>query len=1023
MFVAPMKWLLLQNRKTAVDNDDKANLTDDSILEIFEDLAVYPDSNVILTRSFHGDFLELLSVYRPSPQRGVIWENRGNWTIENGLRMKTFDVASARRKNLQRTALKSCLVMTEPNTINHLTDFKDKSIDPVTKANYPWILHLVNRMNATVSFEITNSWGYRAENGSWSGMIGMLDRREIDIGGTATFLVPERIGVVQYIQLYTHTCSRFVFRRPLLSTVSNIFILPFQRNVWIAIAVFLILVFCLLYLSIKWEYYRDRMTDSAAYWNQLNPNKPTVSDNLLILLGAFAQQGYSYEPYRVASRIVTLMLLLASLSLYAAYTANIVGLLQSTTDSIKTLSDLLNSPLKLGVQDVVYNRHYFKSFQDPVRKAIFEQRIEPKGRKSSWMSIEEGVQRVRNELFAFQGEIGTMYQLMQDTYLEEEKCGLTEIDFLKVLYPLLAIQKQSPYLEIIKTGLSREMSSRRLTHGIRNSAEDLDQRIYNNLEHQNLYALDLNCDYAIRILRQAHSKSMFVAPMRWLLLQDRRTLINNDDNVTSTYDDSVLEVFGNLAVYPDSDVVLARRFDGDFLHLMSVYRPSPQRGVIWENRGNWTLKNGLQMRTFDVASARRRNLQQTALKSSIVMTNPDTINHLTDYKYSTIDPITKVNYIWVLYLVSRMNATISFEVADTWGYRDKNGSWNGIIQMLDRREIDIGTAMYLVTERISVVEYIQLYTHSRLCFIFRKPLLSTVKNIFALPFQRNVWIAIAVFLVLVFCLLYISTTWEYYQDVSTKSVAYWSQLNAAPTVTENLLILIGAFAQQGYSYEPHRVPSRIVTLMLLLASLSLYASYTANIVALLQSTTDSIRTLSDLLYSPLKLGVQDVQYNRHYFKVLQDPIRKAILEEKIEPKGQKSNWLSLEEGVRRIRNESFGFHGAASPIYQVIQRTFQEEEKCGLSEIDYINAIYPLLVIQKQSPYLEIIKNGALKLREYGLKYRDEYRLYIKKPVCSSQTSFITIGFTECYFAIVAMGYGALLSVIVFILELLWHKR
>lgn len=36
-------------------------------------------------------------------------------------------------------------------------------------------------------------------------MIGMLERREIDIGGTATFLVAERIGVVQYVQLYTET--------------------------------------------------------------------------------------------------------------------------------------------------------------------------------------------------------------------------------------------------------------------------------------------------------------------------------------------------------------------------------------------------------------------------------------------------------------------------------------------------------------------------------------------------------------------------------------------------------------------------------------------------------------------------------------------------------------------------------------------------------------------------------------------------------------------------------------------------
>ena len=93
-------------------------------------------------------------------------------------------------------------------------------------------------------------------------------------------------------------------------------------------------------------------------------------------------------------------------------------------------------------------------------------------------------------------------------------------------------------------------------------------------------------------------------------------LIDNA-NVTSTYDN--LEIFEDLAIYPDSDVVFARRFDSDFLQLTSVYRPSPQRTVIWENRGNWTIKNGLQMSTFDVASARRRNLQQSRLKSCLVV--------------------------------------------------------------------------------------------------------------------------------------------------------------------------------------------------------------------------------------------------------------------------------------------------------------------------------------------------------------------------------------------------------------------
>lgn len=54
------------------------------------------------------------------------------------------------------------------------------------------------------------------------------------------------------------------------------------------------------------------------------------------------------------------MLLIAALSLYASYTANIVALLQSTSSSINTLKELINSGLKFGIYDIVYNRYYFK---------------------------------------------------------------------------------------------------------------------------------------------------------------------------------------------------------------------------------------------------------------------------------------------------------------------------------------------------------------------------------------------------------------------------------------------------------------------------------------------------------------------------------------------------------------------------------------------------------------------------------------------------------------------------------------
>ena len=44
-------------------------------------------------------------------------------------------------------------------------------------------------------------------------------------------------------------------------------------------------------MSMKWEHYRGTSKKSAAYWNQLNISKPTIIDNLLVILGAFAQQG------------------------------------------------------------------------------------------------------------------------------------------------------------------------------------------------------------------------------------------------------------------------------------------------------------------------------------------------------------------------------------------------------------------------------------------------------------------------------------------------------------------------------------------------------------------------------------------------------------------------------------------------------------------------------------------------------------------------------------------------------------
>ena len=73
--------------------------------------------------------------------------------------------------------------------------------------------------------------------------------------------------------------------------MSNIFTLPFQRSVWIAIGVFLLLVVALLSVSAKWEYRRGTSANSAEYWQQFHQSEQTLSDNFMVVLGAIAQQG------------------------------------------------------------------------------------------------------------------------------------------------------------------------------------------------------------------------------------------------------------------------------------------------------------------------------------------------------------------------------------------------------------------------------------------------------------------------------------------------------------------------------------------------------------------------------------------------------------------------------------------------------------------------------------------------------------------------------------------------------------
>jgi hypothetical protein len=88
----------------------------------------------------------------------------------------------------------------------------------------------------------------------------------------------------------------------------------------------------------------------------------------------------------------------------------------------------------------------------PFFKKVYEERlIKPfAGRPDHFMPSDEGIARIRKGMFAFLMEESPMYKAIENTFYAHEKCGLVNVEYLKFADPYLAIQKNSPYKEILR---------------------------------------------------------------------------------------------------------------------------------------------------------------------------------------------------------------------------------------------------------------------------------------------------------------------------------------------------------------------------------------------------------------------------------------------------------------------------------------------------------------------------------------------------------------------------------------------
>nr|CAH7747942.1 unnamed protein product [Callosobruchus chinensis] len=418
---------------------------------------------------------------------------------------------------------------------------------------------------------------------------------------------------------------------------------------------------------------------------------------------------------------------------------------------------------------------------------------------------------------------------------------------------------------------------------------------YPEKANRHMFVMSLECENSGVALEDINEKKLFAFPLKWIFYKRAETNTS----------------FDKINVLLDSDVTLCTLQQNQTIFIEKIYKRHERCPIIVEDIGYWTPSGGLFENDIGKNMIRRRsNLMGTTLNTCIVITNNDSLNHLTDKRDKHIDSIAKVNYVLVEHLSDVINATLNYSIKPTWGY------FNGVTS-------EWSTPLFFTIDRVDIIDYIAMTTPTRSKFVFREPKLSYVTNVFTLPFDTNVWLSTICMVVVISIALIVTVKWEW-----TKA-AYLRRKNAT------------------------------------------------------------------------------------------EPIRRALYVQKVAQPGKPDNFLHLEEGVRKMREGLFAFHMETGPGYKIVGEIFEESEKCGLQEIQFLQVIDPWLAIQKNSSFKKILKIGLRKIHESGLQMREVGSIYTKKPICTSRGStFISVGIVDCYPAAVVFAVGIVAAFAVFTVEI-----
>ncbi|KAL9905222.1 ionotropic receptor 75a-like [Glossina fuscipes fuscipes] len=336
-----------------------------------------------------------------------------------------------------------------PSEINaFLSSQRDFYIDPLVRFGFQVLLLLQDSLYTKFSLQYFDKWTDAEYTG---GAIGALVNHTVDLVSAPFVMTPLRFQFITPIAPTGDFRSVCMFRTPRNSGIKGgVFVEPFSTKVWIYFGVILALAALLLWFTFLVEYYK--MGKHSTFI-------PSFLTTCLISIGSACAQSSYLLPGSIGGRFVFITLMLISFIMLNYYTSVVVSILLGSPvkSNIKTMSDLADSNLDVGLEPLPFTYSYLNSSTLPEVKRFVKRKVVPKIHTNNlWFSAQEGIMRMRNRPgFVFVFEVSTGYNLIERTYEASEICDLNEVLFRPDTQLVTHLHRNSSYREIVRLKILR----------------------------------------------------------------------------------------------------------------------------------------------------------------------------------------------------------------------------------------------------------------------------------------------------------------------------------------------------------------------------------------------------------------------------------------------------------------------------------------------------------------------------------------------------------------------------------------